>query len=91
MTSRTTILTVVTFLGVISLACIGGGIALTWTDHTVPDQIWNLAIFCTGALGAILASTRGTLGEKDVEPNAVTLAAPPMVVAQPIEPGVQGP
>ena len=76
MTSRTTILAVVIGLVLVTLVCVGGGIALTWTDHKVPDQLWNLAIFLGGALAAVLSSTRGTLGASDKEPSTVTLSSP---------------
>lgn len=65
MTSKTTVLAVVLGLVLITLASVAGAIILLMTDHAAPDQLWSLATFSAGAIAALLASTRGTLGPND--------------------------
>ena len=81
MTSKTTVLAVVVFIGLIALALIAGAVVLIALDKGVPDPLWTLAGGALGGLTALLASTRSTLSDKDVEPTLVAGMVPIAPVA----------
>ena len=51
---------VILFLGIIALAVVVGGQVLAAFDKEVPEQIVLLGVAAAGALGGILASTKGS-------------------------------
>lgn len=57
-TSRTTVQMVVILLGVVALTCVIGAIILSFQDKAAPGELWTLAGTTSGALGALLVSTR---------------------------------
>ena len=85
MTSKTSVLAVIVFLGLVVLAVIVGDIVLIGMNKTtLPSSIETLAAGAGGALAGILASTRSTLGPNDSEPSTVTLSSPtPVALASP--------
>lgn len=71
-TSRTTVQMVVLLLGLVALTCVVGAIVLSYRDKAAPGELWTLAGTTSGALGALLVSTR---------------SVPPLVPENPPPPG----
>lgn len=84
MTSRTTVLAVVIFLGFSVLAVIlADAVLVALQKPTLPTSIETLAATGMGALAGILASTRSTLGPNESEPTTVQAA----VKVEPVDHG----
>lgn len=52
------VLAVVIILGLVALGGLAGAVVLTAIDKNVPDGIWTLTAGASGALAALLTSTR---------------------------------
>ncbi len=87
MTSKTTVLAVVVFLGLVSLSIVIGGILLAADSKTVPSELVAMGSAALGALAGILSSSRSTLGKGDIEPTATAGMVPirPAVVDPPVQ------
>lgn len=71
------VLAVVIILGLVALGGLAGAVVLTAIDKNVPDGIWTLTAGASGALAALLTSTRYTNADG---------AAPVQVVNAPDQP-----
>lgn len=77
MTSRTTVLMVVAFIGAITLALVLGQTYLISTHNEVPGEMWTLTAAGLAGLTGMLVSTRSGLGEKEREPTILVPAPQP--------------
>lgn len=77
MNSKTTVLAVVIFLGLVALATVVGGFVLAYQGTTIPGELIGLGGTAVGAIAGILAKT-------NTEP-AVVDAAGNIVAAKPLD------
>lgn len=84
MTSKTTVLAVVIFLGLVALVVTVGGVILANNDKPIPGELIALGSGALGALAGILSSSRSTLGKNDIEPTATPGMVPVRPAAAPL-------
>lgn len=83
MTSKTTVLAVVVFLGLTALIVAAGGVVLAASHIKLPGEVIAMGSGALGLLGGLLTSSRSTLSKKDIEPTTTPGMVPirPTVVA----------
>lgn len=84
MNSKTTVLAVVVFLGLVALATVVGGFVLAYQGTTIPGELIGLGGTAVGAIAGILAKTNTEPAVVDAAGNIV--AAKPLDIPPPAAP-----
>lgn len=71
MNDQSTVRVVIAVLGALALSTVIGGIALAFSDRTLPGEIIAMGSAAAGAVGGILSRTGST------DPTPVTVVNPP--------------